>query len=269
MSDAPPDWAQEDASQPDYIANKDLAEKLRPILVNGKLVLDDTHESGPLELVNGRGVSLVVDGNRVIINTTNPGSEEPGESALYVAGDGILIQETSDATKAISIDEGYINKTLIKPVLEPLERTLGETNDSIAILIGEDANLSIRAIATDVADRTVVEKTPAIVQEIASKDIASWVTKNTELAEIIETVNNLEQIVNIDEPITKYLEDTLPELVGEITLSPASSTVLGGVKIDDKTIKMNDKQQIYISKISTDDIELGEKTLVLNGGNDL
>jgi hypothetical protein len=26
MSDAPPNWAQNDPSQPDYIANKDLAE---------------------------------------------------------------------------------------------------------------------------------------------------------------------------------------------------------------------------------------------------
>mgnify|MGYP003299768611 FL=1 len=35
MSDAPPNWAQDDPTQPDYIKNKEEAEKLRPIYVNG------------------------------------------------------------------------------------------------------------------------------------------------------------------------------------------------------------------------------------------
>lgn len=79
MSDAPPNWAQEDASQPDYIANKDLAEKLRPIYVNGEQALDDTHESGPLNLIEGENVHLQVadGGNSVIISAKVPEIPEP------------------------------------------------------------------------------------------------------------------------------------------------------------------------------------------------
>lgn len=39
---------------------------------------------------------------------------------------------------------------------------------------------------------------------------------------------------------------------------------LGGVKIDNKTIKMNEKEQVYVAELSTDILVQGEKTLVLN-----
>ena len=69
---------------------------------------------------------------------------------------------------------------------------------------------------------------------------------------------------------TEYInkELILPALEG-ITSNPATSGTLGMVKIDDKTIKMNEKQQIYVAEVSTDRLAQGEQTLVLNGGNDL
>lgn len=70
MSDAPPNWAQDDPTQPDYIKNKEKAEKLRPIYVNGQQILADTRESGPLNLVEGENVHLTVadNGNSVVIS---------------------------------------------------------------------------------------------------------------------------------------------------------------------------------------------------------
>lgn len=68
MSDAPPNWAQDDPTQPDYIANKDQAEKLRPISVDGELLLDDTHESGGLNFVSGDNVTLTAEGNSIRIS---------------------------------------------------------------------------------------------------------------------------------------------------------------------------------------------------------
>lgn len=70
MSDAPPDWDQDDPSQPDYIKNKDQAEKFRPIYINGEEILDDTHESGPLNLVGGDNIILTTEGNSVTISST-------------------------------------------------------------------------------------------------------------------------------------------------------------------------------------------------------
>lgn len=69
---------------------------------------------------------------------------------------------------------------------------------------------------------------------------------------------------------TKYINEELilPVLEG-IMSNPATSEKFGMIKIDDKTIKMNENQQIYVAEVSTDRLAQGEQTLVLNGGNDL
>jgi hypothetical protein len=102
MSDAPPNWAQDDPTQPDYIANKEQAEKLRPIYVNGQQILDDTHESGPLNLVEGENVKFRVadNGNSVIISAEVPDIPEfPAEEyrPIQVEGQEVLGLENSGA----------------------------------------------------------------------------------------------------------------------------------------------------------------------------
>ena len=47
-------------------------------------------------------------------------------------------------------------------------------------------------------------------------------------------------------------------------LPTATAIRLGGVKLDNKTIKINEDQQIYVAEFSTDFLIQGEKTLVLN-----
>lgn len=100
MSDAPPNWAQDDPTQPDYIKNKEEAEKLRPIYVNGEQILDDTHESGPLNLVEGENVRLQVadDGNSVIISAEVPEVPEPLPEEyrpILVEGEEVLSKTNS------------------------------------------------------------------------------------------------------------------------------------------------------------------------------
>ena len=100
MSDAPPNWSQNDPTQPDYIKNKEEAEKLRPIYVNGEQILDDTHESGPLNLVEGDNVNLQVQGNNVIISAEAPEIPEvlPEEyRPIQVEGQEILTKNNSGA----------------------------------------------------------------------------------------------------------------------------------------------------------------------------
>ena len=100
MSDAPPNWAQDDPTQPDYIANKDQAEKLRPIYVNGKELLDDTHESGPLNLVEGDNVEFEAIGNNIIISAKTPDIPEiPPEEyrPIYVEGKEVLGNDNAGA----------------------------------------------------------------------------------------------------------------------------------------------------------------------------
>lgn len=57
ISDAPPDWAQNDPSQPDYIANKDLAEI--QVLVDGEEFAQNSKDIvEPIEFRSGQNVHL-------------------------------------------------------------------------------------------------------------------------------------------------------------------------------------------------------------------
>ena len=69
LSDAQPDWLETDPSQPDYIKNKEQAEKIRPIMVNGEEFLDDTQASGAANFVAGTNVSIRTEGNKIIISS--------------------------------------------------------------------------------------------------------------------------------------------------------------------------------------------------------
>ena len=252
MSDAPPDWAQEDASQPDYIANKELAEKLRPIYVNGALVLDDTHESGLLNLVGRNGVSIVVEGNNVIFEAIGSGDSKDSN---YLPGNGITILDAVDGYKTITIDELYLLNEVVKPSLDPLLEVLNSQDEKLAILIGEDTKKSVHEIAV----------------EVSQEEVAQWFATNSKEEAILEQLNTLTTLIDIEQPISEFINDAVDQRVEELgggSFTPATSDKLGVVKIDGQTIKMNGKDQIYVSEISTDNLVQGKYTLVLNGGND-
>lgn len=252
MSDAPPNWSQDDPTQPDYIANKQEAEKLRPIYVNGIQILDDTHESGLLDLVGGSGVSIVVEGNRVIFNSTE---SEDSEDFNYLPGDGITISDAVAGYKTINIDELYLTEEVIIPKIEPILKELQQQHDALAVLIDNDAGKSTREIAI----------------EVSQSEIPKWFADNSQEETILEQLSALEAIVDIKEPISSFVDKAVDNRVEELgggSFTPATSDKLGVVKIDGKTIKMNNNDQIYVSEISTDNLVQGKYTLVLNGGND-
>lgn len=92
MSDAQPNWAQDDPSQPDYIKNKELAEKLRPVSVDGQEILDDSYDSGRLNLVSGENVELSTNGKSVVISAkSQPDKLRP----ILVDGQEILDADNS------------------------------------------------------------------------------------------------------------------------------------------------------------------------------
>jgi hypothetical protein len=166
MSDAPPDWAQEDASQPDYIANKDLAEKLRRIFVNGVEMLDDSHESGALNFVAGDNISLTVEGNSIIITASGTGSGTDLEAVK-----AIVKQETDRATAA----ENEISNNLIS-LAEITRENFSQTNDKIQLISSSVLKIEEKI---DTGDKTVssyVEDRLAIGQET----VASYVAKEIE-----------------------------------------------------------------------------------------
>jgi hypothetical protein len=107
-------------------------------------------------------------------------------------------------------------------------------------LIGEDVGKSIQEIAS----------------EVSKNEIDIWFNTDFNGPVVLEQIEELEQIINIDEPIAIFVDKKIDERVAEMggTSAPATSENLGSVKIDDNTIKMNELKQIYVSKVSTDDL---------------
>lgn len=252
MSDAPPNWSQTDPTQPDYIANKELAEKLRPIYVNGQLVLDDTHDSGLLNLIGGSGVSIVVEGNSIIFNSEK---SEDLEEFVYLPGKGISISDAVDGYKTITIDDLYLEQEIIQPKIDPILAVLDNQGDIIATLVNEDVGKSVREIAI----------------EVSQKEIVDWFENNSQEDTILERISGLEALVDIEQPISDFVIDVVDARVEELggsSSTPATQDKLGVVKLDGQTIKMNDENQLYVAEMSTDNLVQGKHTLVLNGGND-
>lgn len=139
MSDAQPNWAQDDPSQPDYIKNKELAEKFRPVSVDGQEILDDSYQSGGLNLVSGKNVSLQVSGNTVTISAKSSGDSPGGDYDYpeYIEGEGIDITENALGQRAISIEYGAISNDMIQSI--SIDKIV-QKDGSALILNGGNAN---------------------------------------------------------------------------------------------------------------------------------
>lgn len=102
------------------------------------------------------------------------------------------------------------------------------------------------------------------------KELASWIEEHgTEASEMAGAITaNTEAIAAINNETTGILakakEYTREQIAG---IPAATAEVLGLVKFDDNSIKMNESNQLYVAKVSTDILEQGSQTLILNGGN--
>lgn len=131
ISNPQPDWAQDDPSALDYIKNKELAEELRPISVNGLEILSKERDSGGINFVAGNNVTLTTQGNSIIISTKNSGSSGTGEGCdcpEYVEGEGIDIVSNAEGQQVISIEPGSIDDEQIESVsITKVTQNEGET----------------------------------------------------------------------------------------------------------------------------------------------
>lgn len=103
------------------------------------------------------------------------------------------------------------------------------------------------------------------------KELAVWIQEHE--TDVLPVVNkNKEDIAALvvkvdtgDKTVAAYVGDAIAAAAYE--LPAATKETLGGVKYDDKTIKMNENKQLYVAEVSTDNLVQGSMTLVLNGGD--
>ena len=102
------------------------------------------------------------------------------------------------------------------------------------------------------------------------KELADWINAHgSEASAMAEAISdNADAIAAINHVDTGILAQAKAHTNAAIAALPAATAeALGLVKYDDVTIKMNDSQQLYVAKVSTDILEQGSMTLILNGGS--
>lgn len=101
------------------------------------------------------------------------------------------------------------------------------------------------------------------------KELADWINKHgNDAAEIAEAItaneNAIAAINNADTGILAVAKKYADDQIAAIPVATAEA--LGLIKFDNNTVKMNASNQLYVAKVSTDILEQGEQTLILNGG---
>lgn len=105
-------------------------------------------------------------------------------------------------------------------------------------------------------------ETPDTVIDTLS-EIVHYINEDKEKTTSI--TNTLEAITNSETGILTMANNYTDNRIAEIK-KIASQDQIGLVKIDEYSIKMNESKQIYVDRISTDNLEQGSMTLVLNAG---
>lgn len=136
VSDAQPNWAQTDPSQPDYIKNRDMAQEVRPIYINGELFLSSEPESGAVNLVAGKNITLTTKDNNIIIQSVGGGGSG-GPSIEYLEGEGIDITQNEFGQFVINLEKNSIDDEFIESI--SIEKIVQKENE-VLILNGGKAN---------------------------------------------------------------------------------------------------------------------------------
>ena len=220
---------------------------------------------------------------------TTVGQNQSAIAAIINPETGILAQANAEIAKKANTADVYNKKEtedLIKAAKD--EATYDDTNVKNAIkaiyTAGEGDAAATGVLADEIARAKAAEKANA--DEIAKidaalkyavenneegidsiKELASWLEEHDK--DVLPVVNaNKDAIAAITDPATGILAQAKAytnEKIGDIPT--ATKEILGLVKYDDATIKMNASNQLYVAEVSTDLLAQGEKTIILNGGS--
>ena len=137
LSDPQPNWAQDDPSQPDYIKNKDQAQEVRPIQINGKEVLSEKPEGGPVNFQAGKNISITHQGNTIVFSANGTADGDIVAGDEVIEGEGIDIQYNEQGQKIISLEPGAINDSYIETI--SISKIVSQ-QDTVIILNGGNIN---------------------------------------------------------------------------------------------------------------------------------
>ena len=242
------------------------------------------------DIVDGHTSTLATKADQTVLDAVSA-KASANETAIKtlnettIPGINIEIAKKANAadvytkTEVGTISEG---KTLVEMINEAKsEATYDDTQikadikantDALAILNGDVGTVgSVKAeakAAADIAVATVVDSAPEAMNTL--KEVADWIANDESgAAAMVNRITANETAINainhVDTGILanakKYTDDVIAGL------PVATADALGLVKFDNNSIKMNESNQLYVAKVSTDVLEQGENVLILNGGS--
>ena len=215
-----------------------------------------------------------------------------------------LISDNAAAISAIytAASEGVPASGVLATEISRVEGLLtAETNRADGVEKGLDARLQTveafwKEALKDETDKNVIDTLKEIQEYIATDEsgasaMAAKINEHTDRLDGIFVAANGEtpasgmlvtEIARVEAKITtneqaiaainhsetgilavakKYTDDQIA------AIPVATADALGLVKFDDNTVKMNESNQLYVAKVSTDILEQGSNVLVLNGGS--
>lgn len=197
-----------------------------------------------------------------------------------------IVEMIADAQTAATYDDTAVKKLISD------EADRAKAAESA---IAGDVATNALAIAANASEISRIDGVLATVFENEDgtalnsfKELADWITKHgTDAAEMVGSISKNAEDIAANGVLIKANTDAIAAInhaetgilaqakahaesvaVAAVAGIPvATQEVLGLVKFDNTTVKMNASNQLYVAEVSTDILKNGNQTLVLNGGS--
>ena len=185
-----------------------------------------------------------------------------------IAQDKTIVQMIADAQTAATYNDAEVRQL----IADEVARADAAEKANAANIVENAAEI----LRIDAALKAAIEnEDDSAIDSI--KELALWVEKHgTDAGEMLAAINtnaagvaaNLAAIEAINDTEDGILAKAKAHAEGLFNGIPvATAEVLGLVKFDNDTIKMNESNQLYVNKVSTDTLVQGVEVLILNGGS--
>ena len=199
----------------------------------------------------------------------------------HIAVNGVIL-EPEDNTVAISVPTKFTELEDSQSILLDIAgaRSVAEqglvlaTANAAAINILNSDVTTVGSVkfeaksAADLAIATILDSAPEVMDTL--REVAEWVENHEgDVTTLIGRIDAHEEAIDlINDPVLGILAQAIAytdTMTGN--LPAATVETLGLIKIDGDTVKLNEDNQIYIARVSTDMLQQGSDELVLNGGD--
>ena len=246
---------------------------LSKLVGENKAAIATKAEQADLNETNAK-VAINESAIKTINETTLPALKNELEGKIDNKADASALNNyfTKEETLGITgtVTEG---KTLVS-LIEEVQTTASQEDDVIKALITAEETRATKAEAAlggridglDAAIQAVLENEDGTALN-SIKELALWVENHQ--TEVLPIVNkNKEDIAAIIDTDTGILAKANKYTDDKIAGIPAATAdAFGLVKYDNKTIKKDETDHLYVAEVSTDLLVQGSKTLILNGGS--